>query len=290
MIDELAILQQWLPILNIGSDVAVGPGDDCAVIDSSDTEWQWLQTVDQLVDEIHFNSSDTPPEVAGIKLLKRNISDIAAMGGTPKWALLTIGANNFSSEWILEFLKGVKTAADQYGISIIGGDISSLVFPGLVTTLALTGIVPRQQAVLRSGAKAGDRLWVTGKIGNSFNSRWHLDFIPRLKEGNFLRGRATAMLDISDGLLLDAARLAKMSNVDLVIDDANIPLRTGAILPNALSDGEDYELLFSAPATALRDWPVDFAPITAIGEVIQGSGNVRNRYGDIWKMRYGYEH
>ena len=132
---------------------------------------------------------------------------------------------------------------------------------------------------------------MTGEVGNSFASRHHLTFTPRLDEGVFLRGNATAMLDISDGLLLDARRLARASQVDLKLDAAHVPLRAGATLPGALSDGEDYELLFTAPPGLERRWKGDLAKLTAIGEALPGTGRVIDAYGNEYNLeRSGYEH
>ena len=137
----------------------------------------------------------------------------------------------------------------------------------------------------------GDRLYVTGTIGNSFASGHHLDFKPRLAEGEYLRTRANAMLDVSDGLLLDAGRIASASCVDLLLDPQRVPLRAGASLPGALGDGEDYELLFTAPAGLTANWPAEFAPVSEIGRVAVGDGRVRDLAdGQFFEGRGGYEH
>ena len=142
-----------------------------------------------------------------------------------------------------------------------------------------------------AGAKPGEAVYMTGKVGNSFASHHHLDFTPRLAEGGFLRGRAGAMLDVSDGVLLDASRIARASRVDLVIDSARVPLRTGAVLPQALSDGEDYELLFTAPPGLETSWPDDLTPVTRIGKVVPGAGAVRSADGKEYSNgKLGYEH
>ena len=223
--------------------------------------------------------------------MKRNLSDIAAMGGTPLWALLAVAASGRSPEWVLEFCRGVSECGKEYGVSLAGGDLASLKADTEVCSLTILGEVPAGTAVLRSGARAGEKLYVTGRIGNSFSSRHHLDFTPRLQEGAFLRGRASAMLDVSDGVLLDAMRLARASQVDLVLEPGAIPLRDGAKLPEALSDGEDYELLFTAPAGLEKIWPGELAELSCIGEVRSGKGRVLDPSGKEFESeRAGYEH
>ena len=187
MMDELKILSGLLPELAQNSSVAVGPGDDCAVLLLPGGDVDLLAAADQLICDVHY-TSDTPPETAGAKLLKRNLSDIAAMGGRPLWALLTVAANGRSPEWLLRFCRGAAECGKKYGVPIVGGDLASLPPRTEVGTLTILGEVPRGKAVLRSGAKPGEAVYVTGEIGNSFDSRHHLDFTPRLAEGDHSRG------------------------------------------------------------------------------------------------------
>ena len=288
-LEELKILEKLLPELPQDASVVLGPGDDCAVLETSgDTEL--LAAVDQLARDIHY-TADTPPGLAGEKLLKRNLSDIAAMGGTPRWALLTVAAGGRDGRWVLEFCRGVSRCAAKYRVSVAGGDLAGLKTDTEVATLTILGEVPAGRAIRRSGARPGDALYVTGEIGNSFASRHHLTFSPRLEEGVFLRGKATAMLDISDGLLLDARRLARASQADLKLDAALVPLRAGARLPDALSDGEDYELLFTAPPELETRWDRRLAKLTRIGEVLPGEGRILDTDGNEYNLdRIGYEH
>ena len=276
-VSELALLKAILPILPGNDQVIVGPGDDCAVLKWNE-EYDLLVTVDQLIESVHY-TPETSPEEAGAKLMKRNLSDIAAMGGEPLWAVVTLAAGSDEGQ-LAKFMAGAAREAARYGTALCGGDISALPARGVVTTLTLAGRVPRGQAILRSGARPGDLLYVTGEIGNSFLSGHHLSFTPRLAEGQALRGKARAMLDISDGLLLDARRMAQSSRADLEIDVSAVPLRAGASLPDALSDGEDYELLFCGPPGL---------PSTVIGRVLPGTGEVRTP-GLTEIGKYGYEH
>ena len=276
-VSELALLKAILPLLPGNDQVIVGPGDDCAVLKWNE-EYDLLVTVDQLIESVHY-TPETSPEEAGAKLMKRNLSDIAAMGGEPLWAVVTLAAGSDKGR-LAKFMAGVAREAARYGTALCGGDISALPSEGVVTTLTLAGRVPRNQAILRSGARPGDLLYVTGEIGNSFLSGHHLNFTPRLAEGQALREKARAMLDISDGLLLDARRMAQSSRVDLEIDVSAVPLRAGARLPDALSDGEDYELLFCGPPGL---------PGTVIGRVLPGEGDVKTP-GLTEIGKYGYEH
>ena len=262
-VSELALLKAILPLLPGNDQVIVGPGDDCAVLKWNE-EYDLLVTVDQLIESVHY-TPETSPEEAGAKLMKRNLSDIAAMGGEPLWAVVTLAAGSDKGR-LAKFMAGVAREAARYGTALCGGDISALPSEGVVTTLTLAGRVPRDQAVLRSGARPGDLLYVTGEIGNAFLSGHHLNFTPRLAEGQALREKARAMLDISDGLLLDAQRMAQSSRADLEINASRVPLRAGARLPGALSDGEDYELLFCGPPGL---------PGTVIGRVLPGEGDVK---------------
>ncbi len=290
MINELDFLRQLLPELHSSSaGLRIGPGDDCAAVVPTPGQ-ETLAAADQLIAGIHF-TYDTPPQLAGAKLMNRNLSDIAAMGGRPRWALLTIAANGWSSDWLLEFCRGVIAAGRRYDTELIGGDLAALPETGMAASLSIIGEAPSGQAVRRYGARPGDGLYVTGRIGNSFSSGRHLTFTPRLREGSRLRYCASAMLDISDGLLLDARRLAAASGVNLAIDLNSIPLHDDAVAPAAWSDGEDYELLFTAPGNPASHWPADLAPITKIGCVTTGCGILTDLNGNPLIMeKSGYEH
>ena len=289
--DELALLGRFLPTLHSGPDTVVGPGDDCAAVDCGGSRLL-LAAADHLIADIHYLRQDTDPSLAGAKLFNRNASDIAAMGGTPRWALLTLAANGCPEDELLAFAQGTAQAAEKCGAFLIGGDIAALPEPGLSASLTILGMVKKEEILCRKGAKAGDLLCVTGVIGNAYHSGHHLTFTPRLKEGRFLAENhlASAMLDISDGLLLDAARLAEMSQVQLILDPAKVPLRAGAGLPEALSDGEDYELLFTVPQEQLGklSGSMDF---TVIGEVRPGEPGVFGPDGEnLLTGKTGYEH
>lgn len=254
MTGENQILEAQLPKLHQYPPVVVGPGDDCAVLDLLDSGKQQLIAVDQVILDVHFRLETDPRRVAA-KLVRRNLSDIAAMGGMPQIAVKTIaiklGSPQAEQQWLDAFFDGLATESDRWRLPLCGGDLSVLPQYGIITTLTITGSVPQGKAILRSGGQAGDWIGVTGCFGNSYLSGHHLDFLPRLEAGRFLaETRVSAMMDVSDGLLMDLGRLCRSSQCGAVLNTDSIPLRSGADLPAALNDGEDYELLFTLSDTA----------------------------------------
>lgn len=270
--DERTLLAKIPSIFQQDSEVETGPGDDCAVLDFGLDKFRLL-AVDQLVSGVHYAKETTSPTAIAKKLLRRNISDIAAMGGLPAQALLamTLTTDTWNRKgWIDDFLAAIATEANSWGISVCGGDISSSTSETDSFSLTITGWVEKERLTRRSDASPGDLLYATGEFGDSFASGHHLSFIPRLREGRFLAEKFSgAMIDVSDGLRIDAARIAEMSGVDPQIDFDTIPLRGRATLEQALSDGEDYELLFSAPpekaAELENTWPFIDVRLTRIG-------------------------
>ncbi|MCP3968618.1 MAG: thiamine-monophosphate kinase [Lentisphaerae bacterium] len=297
--NEIGLLEKVLPGLKQHPSVFLGPGDDCAALELG-ADKLLLAAVDQVVSDIHYLRETTPAEKVAAKLLKRNLSDIAAMGGVAQWALLALASNNPDDDWFAAFYDGLRLCAEKYGISMCGGDLASLPAgkTSEVGSLTILGSVEQDLVCLRSGAVSGDLLVVTGSLGNSFESEHHLDFEPRLQEGRFLaeNGFACAMIDISDGLLLDSTRLGLCSGLALQIDTTSLPLRDGASTAQALGDGEDYELLFAVNAKSLADLISQWAfetKLTCIGKFIDGNP------GDVYNMdnvkltenyKSGYEH
>lgn len=252
---EDALLARLLHGLATNEELLVGPGDDCAVTARNEA-WDTLLKTDVVVEGIHF-LRETAAERIGRKALARAVSDIAAMGGIPEHALVTILVHRSRPAALLEGLyRGLNALAERFGIAVAGGETSSLPHDGLVLNIALTGRCERGKAVLRSGGRPGDKLFVTGVLGGSFASEWHLDFEPRIDFARHLLAqgvRPTAMMDLSDGLGTDAPRLAAASRCGLQIDASLLPCREGFDARHALSDGEDYELLFAlSPADAAR--------------------------------------
>ena len=246
---ENALLQRLLRDLPTNESLITGPGDDCAIVARND-EWDTLLKTDVVVENLHF-TPDTQPERIGRKALARAVSDIAAMGGLPEHALITILCHPSRPVELLDGIyRGMGELARLFGISLAGGETSGLPYDGLVINVALTGRVERGQAILRSGGHPGDFLFVSGLLGGSFPSGWHLDFTPRVKlardlvEAGF---RPSAMMDLSDGLGTDLPRLAAASGCGFEIDLEALPCRPGFSTDDAVSHGEDYELLLAFP-------------------------------------------
>ncbi len=267
--------------------VVIAPGDDGAAIDLGGGRWLLL-AVDQVVGDRHYvqhGPEPTPPELAGRKLLARNLSDIAAMGGVPTCCLVA-GAfgPDCDDDWLRRFYQGIQDLAAEHGVAMIGGDLA--VTPrDTVASLTILGEVAAGKALGRAGARPGDEFWVTGSFGDSFETGHHLTFQPRCAEGLWLgrSGRVHAMMDVSDGLLLDATRLCRSSGLALRLDPMAVPRRRPATtLAAALSAGEDYELILAVPAgagEALRAaWPFA-AALTRVGAFLAGRPEVMDLSG-----------
>ena len=274
-------------------DVTVGIGDDAAALELGlPGGMLFLAAADQVVSGIHF-TEETPPALAGEKLFKRNLSDIAAMGGVPTHALVTVALDPFEEKRLTEFHQGLSRISNHYGVPVIGGDLSSLPKPGLTASLTIFGRVEKEKLCLRSNAAPGDRIYVTGQFGNSFASGRHLSFSPRLHEARFAAGTYTcAMIDVSDGLAKDIARMGEASGLAAELDPAAIPLAPGATPEQALCDGEDYELVLAVSpelsAELEKRWPFPGVRLTRIGEFQKGpAGAIR---GVSLPTDKGYDH
>ena len=269
----VAAITRGLPL---GGDVRHGAGDDCAVIGGTrDRLWQLLKT-DCVVEGVHFEKKEKPARI-GWKALCRAVSDIAAMGGTPKHALITIAvARDVKLAWLRGIYAGLRKAARRFGVSIVGGETSRSPGPAFIS-IALTGEVERVRCVTRGGGRAGDVLFVTGRLGGSRAGK-HLDFVPRLAEARWLTEhfRIRAMMDISDGLAADLPRLARASGCGFEISEEKIPRNRGCSVAQALGDGEDFELLFAVRPDDARGletkWRAKFPklPLTQIGVLTRG--------------------
>lgn len=251
---ESELLKKISPLLPKPTrDVMTGIGDDCAVIRPTRAGKLQLLKTDALVEGIHF-ASGTPMERVGWKALCRPLSDIAAMGGTPLHALVTVAAppTMKASDWRTLY-RGLGKASRMFGVPVVGGE--TVRSPGvLFLSVTLTGSVARRHLKLRSGGSPGDLICVTGKLGGSFASGRHLTFRPRLAEGQWLgaeRG-VSAMMDLSDGLGGDLPKLAEESGCSFRISTGGLPLNRGCSPEEGISDGEDYELLVTIRP---RSWP-----------------------------------
>jgi len=249
-------------------------GDDCAVI-RSPTGRDLLLKADLSIEGVHFTRESSAEEI-GARAVARSLSDIAAMGGTPLYCLISMALVPWTDEqWIDRFYRGVNKLLRKTKVSLAGGDISHA--GQFVCDVMFCGSVARGKALLRSGARSGDALYVSGPLGGWRNKRV---ITPRLEFGRKLIGVATACMDISDGLALDLHRLCRASGVAAELDD--IPLLKGATLDQALHDGEDYELLYTAPARVE-------APGIRIGSITKGKPGAVRYEGKTLKP-IGYDH
>jgi len=251
-----------------GGNVMVGPGDDCAVLRGTRRGERLLFKTDAVVEGVHFTAA-TPSALVGRKALGRALSDIAAMGGTPTHAVITLAVPPGTAPMRLAGIyRGLSALARRHGVNLVGGETTRAA--QLLLSIALLGTIA-VPPVLRSGGKAGDDLWVTGTLGAT-QDRKHLAFTPRLAEGQWLARQrlARAMMDLSDGLAADLPRLASASGTGFILDRTALPLARGATIQTALSDGEDYELLFAAAprhrARLTAEWKKTFSTrLTRIG-------------------------
>lgn len=222
-----------------------GIGDDCAVVPRGRSAQ--LITVDPVIYGEHFDDS-VPARGAGEKLFKRNLSDIAAMGGRPRAAVVALALEGRTRiAWLRDFYRGLADVSRRHGVPLVGGDVARL-RGGFVATLTLVGeAAPGGRILTRRGARPGDAIYVTGSLGGSLASGHHYRFKPRLAEGAWLARRAEvrAMMDVSDGLAKDLLALEPRGAV-AAVDPARLPRRRACDVRAALCDGEDYELVFAA--------------------------------------------
>ena len=227
--------------------VVVGIGDDTAVL-KVDASKDTLFTTDMLIEDKHFRLKEATAFEIGRKAMAVNISDIAAMGGVPTHAVISVGLPaGLPQKFVSELYRGIGAAARLFRVNVVGGDTNSS--DKLVISVALLGECPKSRAVLRSGAKPGDVLFVTGELGGSYASKKHLRFTPRVKEAAYLTQNfdVHAMMDLSDGLAGDVRRIAEESGVGALISREALPVSSGSDADAALGEGEDFELLFALP-------------------------------------------
>jgi thiamine-monophosphate kinase len=274
-----------------GRGILLGIGDDCAIFRPRGASEDLLFTTDLFVEDVHFRRETHRPEDAGWKALARGLSDIAAMGGDPRFCLVSLALAPWTdTRWLDRFYTGLL----RHGVALAGGDLGHA--DQLACDIVVCGAAPRGKALRRDGARAGDGIYVSGRLGGSAlglatgrGAGWkrHVHPEPRLALGRFLRERvrATAAMDLSDGLSLDLHRLCMASGVAAEI--VAPPLFRGATHEQALHGGEDYELLFTARGPV----PPNFegVPLTRIGTVRKGRpGDVRLDGAPL--PRLGYDH
>jgi thiamine-monophosphate kinase len=291
---------RWLRIKTRGQarGLRLGIGDDAAIVALSRGR-DLLLKADMSIDGVHFTARLHPPRAVGHRALARSLSDIAAMGGTPRFALVSLALwRGTSREWIESFFRAMVALGRRFGVAVIGGDTA--VLPGrTMIDVVVAGEVPRGKALLRSGARPGNLLFVSGRLGlsalglrllKSRPGRWrgdasrairaHLYPEPRCELGRFLleKGLASALIDLSDGLSTDLGHLCQASGVGARVWADCIPLpdalntrHPGRVrsLALALHGGEDYELLFAVPPRLASRIPGRFqgVPLHHIGEV-----------------------
>jgi thiamine-monophosphate kinase len=258
-----------------GAQLVLGIGDDCAIFRPRAGE-DLLFTTDQMIEGIHFLSSAKASEV-GERALARSLSDIAAMGGQPRFCLVSLAVpDNLIGDWTESFFQGLLRLARKTGTSLAGGDLAHDDHVHL--DVMVCGAVAKGKALRRDGARAGDAIYVSGRLGRPWESRIR----PRLELGKALVGRATACMDLSDGLSIDLHRMCVASGVAAEL--CQVPIYKGASLERAMHGGEDYELLFTLPARAKAP-PRSFL----LGRMMKGVAGEIRLEGELVKP-LGYSH
>ena len=225
--------------------VSAGSGDDCAIVEISGSKKYLVLKTDCVVEGVHFLRGTNPSDV-GWKAMMRPLSDFAAASALPRFALITlIAPKQTKVAWVLGLYRGLRRAANRFEVSIVGGETSNTPGP-IAISVSVVGFVEKARAAVAPGGKPGDDLFVTGRLGGAIKQK-HLKFIPRIVESRWLTKNFSihAMMDLSDGLGADLPRLARASKVGFEIELENLPVARGAKIDNAISEGEDYELLFA---------------------------------------------
>jgi thiamine-monophosphate kinase len=236
--DELALVRLIRHMAGKTPGLVLGIGDDCAILRPRRGE-DLLFTTDQMIEGVHFRP-DAAPSGIGHRALARSLSDIAAMGGQPRFCLVSLAVPaDCGEKWIGGFYRGLLALARRTKTALAGGDLAHAA--AISCDVMVCGAAPRGKALRRSGARPGDELYVSGKLGKPWDRRIQ----PRLALGRSLRGRASACIDLSDGLSLDLHRLCVESGVGAEVD--RVPVASGSTIERALHGGEDYELLFTLP-------------------------------------------
>jgi thiamine-monophosphate kinase len=314
-IGEFELIERYLSRLGAQrDDVVLGVGDDAALL-RPPPGLELVLAADTIVEGEHFPAGMAPYDI-GHRVLAVNLSDLAAMGAEPAWALLTLTLSRADPEWMREFASGLHEIARQHGVALVGGDTTA---GPLTATIAIAGFVPPGQALRRSGARPGDEIWVSGTPGDAAAGLQVLlgqldapaDVLeplkqrfcrpePRIGLGLVLRGIASACIDISDGLAGDLGKLCAASGVGGDIDSTLLPRSAairGAMDPEAarrvaLAGGDDYELLFTLPPgtdAAALERAAGIA-ITRIGLVVEGTGVAVDGEPVEREIGHGFDH
>ncbi len=303
--DEFELIDRFFDRKEKSAGVKLGIGDDGAVLEPS-PGFDQVQVVDTMIAGVHFPPDTNPADIA-FRAVAVNLSDIAAMGARPRWMTLALTLNNNSEQWLQSFAAGLYEAADPHKLALVGGDTTRA--DKVTVTVTITGEVERDAALLRSGARVGDTIYVTGTVGDAaaglalLQGSAHDAFLvsrflrppARIATGRALVGKAHAAIDLSDGLAGDLKKMLTASGVGARVEIEKLPL-SKAICEQfddeerkhlALTGGDDYELCF----TALPDAVADVPGITAIGEVCDSSNLRFYLHGDIVTVDdSGYRH
>lgn len=307
--NEFELIAQLTQSLAGNKSVVVGAGDDCAALELGLPDKLLLFKTDAVVEGIHFTSETLPGKI-GCKALGRCLSDIAAMAGTPTAALVTLALpKKFDVAFMKEIYEGMNQLAAEHDVAIVGGETTTNP-ERILISISLLGTVPKAKCILRTGAKVGDAIFVSGELGGSLSGK-HLEFEPRLKEARWLAENFSihSMIDISDGLAGDLRHLLQAGQVGAELMSSAIPISRAAKLQAraessakppllaALTDGEDFELLFtiaSRDAVALLDaWKKRFPKLrlSCIGKITKTPGlQIRDEKGIRPLNVHGYTH
>lgn len=275
---EDAVIAHLVKDAPLQEHILVGPGDDCAVVDIGSPKGLQLLKTDTIVENVHFLRTAEPFSI-GWKAAARVVSDFAAMGGRADSLLIAIAVPpTLDFSFLVHIYKGIYACAEAFDFSVVGGETSS----SETITLTVSGTGFSHQPVLRSGATVGDAIYVTGSLGGSITGK-HLTFQPRVEQASWLceQLKPSAMMDLSDGLAKDLPRLAEQSKVRFDLDLNSIPCSSGCNISQALSDGEDYELLFTSREILSdqlqQNWEAHFPnlSLTQIGKIaVDGKTNL----------------
>lgn len=265
----------------------IGIGDDCAVL-RVQRGHEILVTTDFNLEDVHFKREWHPADSVGHRCLARGLSDIAAMGGIPRAAFLSLALPaELPQKWVDQFIAGLLKLARQHGISLAGGDTAQSP-DGILADIVVLGSVPAGKAILRSGARPGDLVYVTGSLGSATDTlnrlrdgerlqakshKKHFYPEPRVAVGQYLRERnlASAMIDISDGLSTDLGHICEESKSGALVYADALPAIPGDDSRTlALHGGDEYELLFTARANRRIPKQIAGVPVTRIGEIVRG--------------------
>lgn len=272
---EFKLIDRIARGIKLSSRIVKGVGDDAAVLSSHAGDKYLLFTCDMLVEARHFHKK-TDPYLVGKKSLSVNVSDIAAMGGVPKTAIISLAVPpSLNIKYVDDLYRGIKYVANKFKIDLAGGD--TVGSDKVIISIALLGETEKNSLVLRSGAKEGDAVFLTGNVGGSIKGK-HLSFTPRVEESRFLvkNFNIHSMIDVSDGLIADLGHILRSSKVGALVREKDIPIsKLSKDFNSAINEGEDFELVFTLPADdkkrLIKTWPFK-TRLSDIGQIRKSKG------------------